>query len=78
MKFEVDKLVFESTGAKAWTSCNIVSIDEELQLATGYDCSFHMDIRDDGKLREPRELTREERHELADHYIQLWTRFKDS
>jgi hypothetical protein len=82
MKFDDDKseAVFESTGARGWTSCRIISIDEDLELATGCDCSFYIDVETfgdplNGDSREP---TGEERRELADHYIALWTRFRDA
>jgi hypothetical protein len=76
MKFD-DKgnAVFESTGAKTWVSCGIISVDDNLNLDTGCDCSFRMDIPDTNG--EDRELTPTERVELADHYIKLWTRFRN-
>lgn len=67
--------VFECTGAETWASCNVISIDNDLGLATGQDCSFHMDLPDTNGLT--RELLPAERAELADHYIALWTRFKE-
>lgn len=79
MKFDhegTSEVVFESSGARTWTSCDIISIDEALGLSTGCDCSFFMDIPDTNG--ETRELTRAERLELANHYIALWTRYRDA
>lgn len=67
--------VLECTGAETWASCNVISIDDDLNLMTGCDSSFHMDIPHTNG--ESRELTPAERTELANHYIALWTKFRD-
>jgi hypothetical protein len=81
MKFDGEKseAVFESTGARGYASCRVISIDDDLELATGYDLSFSIDVETFGDPLngDSRHLTREERIELADHYIALWTRFRD-
>lgn len=78
MLFPLDgtsEVVFESTGARTWVSCGHINIDDDGELSTGEDCSFHMEIKDTNG--ETRELLPAERVELADHMIALWTRFKE-
>lgn len=62
-----EKLIFETTGREMVVNRGIVGIAERDSdvFYGGYDDHYRVD-----------RLTAEEREELADYMIELWTRFK--
>lgn len=63
-----EKLVFETTGREVVVNRGIVGLSEKDSdvFYGGYDDHYRVDG-----------LTAEEREELADYMIELWTRFKE-
>lgn len=59
-----------STGRTMYANCGIIGIDPELNVSQGYD----------GQLFRFGEnsLTPEERREISDYMIDLWTRFGEA
>ena len=71
--------VFETTGRQSYAFCGVIGIEDDereegdlarLKTSEGSDGTFHQ--------YEPELLTVEERHELADYMIGLWTRYKNA
>jgi len=60
------------SGRKIDANKGLIGINEELEIGTGYDQMLHL-VDDDF---EDAPLSAEERAELADHMIALWTRYK--
>jgi hypothetical protein len=69
MKWEEDHFIL-STGREVYAICNVVGINERLELSYGYD-GF---IDEFGNIDD---WTSAERTELADHMIGLWKQFKE-
>lgn len=67
MIIEKEKILF-STGRKDAANCSIIGINPELVTYEGYDGCFPC---------WGNELTKEERIELADYMIGLWTKYKE-
>lgn len=64
-----DLVIFESTGKKVYANCGIIGVSSDskkIYLSEGYDGDFPDE-----------ELSKEEREELADYMINLWTEFKN-
>ena len=62
-----DSLKFETTKRSFYANNEIIGIDPKLFVTEGYD----------GSIGEPASFTKEERMELADYMIGVWTRFKN-
>ena len=60
-----DGLIF-SSGRKEYGNMGIVGVNEKLEVSYGCDGGYW-----------DRDWTREEKIELADHMIKLWTLYKD-
>lgn len=69
-----DYVKFESTGRSAYAFGGVIGISERdvnsISVVAGYDNRFPLHSED--------ELTKEERQELANYMISLWTQFKES
>jgi hypothetical protein len=76
MKIKGDKVTFESTGVKQYASRGIIGIDPELNISGGYDDTSISRVWVDS-LDDTRELSKEERKELATHMINLWQQYAD-
>jgi len=70
MRFEDDEVVFDS-GRREYCHAATIGIDEDLDPTYGYDGSFG------APFESPFAFTKEERAELANHMIALWTRYRD-
>ena len=78
MKIQGDTITFNS-GHKAHATLGIVGINSQLELSEGYDRHIDWPVPEWWKKQYPeRALTNEDMHELADHMIGLWTRFKET
>ena len=67
VKTEGDEIVCECSGRRVYANCGYVGIDEGLTTCGGYDDGF---VGRD-------EITLDERRELAEYMIGLWTRFRE-
>lgn len=65
MKDVGDGYVFKS-GKTFYANCSIVGIDPSGEVSEGYDGSIDLET-----------FTQEERIELAEYMIDLWTKFKE-
>lgn len=66
-----DNLIFETTGKKIYAHCGIIGLSEELRsVYDGYDGIIETSYHDDDE-----SLTVDERKELADYMIAIWTRY---
>lgn len=65
MNINNDTITFETTGKEIYANCGIVGISPSGSLSEGYDGGVDVES-----------LTIEEKIELADYMISLWTKFK--
>lgn len=67
---------FECSGREMYANLQIIGINPELEVSGGYDQSsidsWYSDSADENEA-----ATGEERAELADYMIGLWTKYKD-
>jgi hypothetical protein len=66
MRIEGSFMVFECSGKEFFASDGIIGIEQNLIVSEGYD----------GKVPYNK-FTQEEREELSNYMIDLWTRFKE-
>ena len=67
-----DHFIFESSGLKFNAHGGFIGITENsLRVSGGYDDELFVGVRGINC------LTKDERRELADYMIDLWTKFKD-
>ena len=71
MKTECDTVTL-SSGRQFYAYGCILGIDEDLTIYNGYDGFLREDLDDD------KPLTADERREIADHMIELWTKWRDT
>jgi len=79
MKLEKDGIIkFECSAREMYVNCHIIGIDPELEVSGGYDQGNvdHYHIYNKQK-DEYEKITKEERTELANYMIGLWTKYKD-
>lgn len=70
-----DELILTS-GKKLYANCLIVGIDPELNVSGGYD-QGGLDRLYNYDAHEYEKIGKEDRVELANHMIALWTKYKD-
>ena len=66
MKIKGDTVIFETTQKQSYANCGIIGLSPELKVYDGYDGEFSYDDM----------VTPEEKAELADYMIDLWTQYK--
>jgi len=72
MKLENEQLIFDCTGNTFYQYANVIGIDPDLNVTYGYDGSLSHSFSD-------KEIfTQKERVELANHMINLWTKFRET
>ena len=80
---KTDFFVLESTGREAYANCGFVGINDDLELSYGYDGIFvpyltKIDIvQNKDSLFAKAPWTPQERTEIANYMIDLWTKFKE-
>jgi hypothetical protein len=73
MKIEGDDLVM-SSGRRFYANCGIIGLSDRLTVTEGYDGA--VPAWEDGWGGAV--MTTEERREMADYMIALWTKFRDA
>ena len=66
------------SGRKLYINCGFVSINENLDIAEGYDSELPRAPNDPDYEYDDKRLTKEEAIELANIMINRWTEFKKS
>lgn len=80
MKLENDRIYLETTGRVCHdANCEFVGINPALHVSGGYDSGVGGANHDYEPWDEDdcKKFTVEERHELADYMIKLWTEYKN-